>query len=265
MKTTETSMEPMEESIRTIKKSIKTIEKIDEHHGKIDNGHIDENHGNTRWRIHGKHDEQYGKWMKTMQQSMNTMDIWRNRWTTWKNWCMEKLMNIMEHSMKTMEQLWKQWKRNDENDGIIAEKIDKSMNTMKKVDEDFRNPWKPSKSMKSIEKNNESQRKMKDRSLQTPPKKIPNIFRTLIMSASLDWIGVERTFSNHDLPKCLQDRAIALKRLARGGQLIAVDKQILAAGHNWPPRLPRMAILRSNLSRFDLVFSHDIRYHHDIH
>ena len=86
--------------------------------------------------------------------------------------------------------------------------------------------------MKSIEKNNESQRKMKDRSLQTPPKKIPNIFLTLIMSASLDWIGVERTFSNHDLPKCLQDRAIALKRLARGGQLIAVDKQILAAGHN---------------------------------
>jgi hypothetical protein len=91
--------------------------------------------------------------------------------------------------------------------------------------------------MKSIEKNNESQRKMKDRSLQTPPKntppkEFPNIFRTLIMSASLDWIGVERTFSNHDLPKCLQDRAIALKRLARGGQLIAVDKQILAAGHH---------------------------------
>jgi hypothetical protein len=47
---------------------------------------------------------------------------------------MEKLMNIMEQSMNTMEQLWKQWKRNDENDGIIAEKIDKSMNTMKKVD-----------------------------------------------------------------------------------------------------------------------------------
>lgn len=174
MKTTETSMEPMEESIRTIKKSIKTIEKIDENHG--------------------KHDEQYGEFMKTMQQSMNTMEIWRNRWTTWKNWCMEKLMNIMEQSMNTMEQLWKQWKRNDENDGIIAEKIDKSMNTMKKsrlrlpqfmktieIDEIHRKKqWKPTK--------NEGPQPA-DPPKKYPPKRIPKYIPHPynVSKLGLDW------------------------------------------------------------------------------